>query len=220
LEIGPQRSLSAPEWLVGEKPMARQAADPTEAKEIDNDGHERDLVLAAQRGDMEAFRKLYDAHRERIWSLVVFSIGDSQQAQDVLQVVFLKVFRGIRSFRFQSKLFTWIYRIARNECRNHRRRRGAPHVPLEAILGSHDEIDMRLIGNDHLELMEREVMIQRAVMQLPIKMREVVVLKYLEELSYREIGQVLGCAAGTVASRLNRALAELEERLRPFARRI
>jgi RNA polymerase sigma-70 factor (ECF subfamily) len=182
---------------------------------IGNDEQERSLTMAAQRGNSEAFREIYDAYRERIWTLVVYSIGDSLQAQDVLQTVFFKAFRGLRSFRFQSSLFTWLYRIARNECLNDQRRRNAAHVPLEAILGSSDEIDTRPISNGHEA---RRVILQNAVKQLPLKMRDVVVLKYLEGLSYEEMSRVLGCAPGTVASRLNRALEELEERLRPFRR--
>jgi RNA polymerase sigma-70 factor (ECF subfamily) len=63
---------------------------------------------------------------------------------------------------------------------------------------------------------ERERILKEAVQRLPVKMRDVIVLKYIEELSYEEIGRALGCASGTVASRLNRALAELGERLGPF----
>jgi len=177
---------------------------------------ERSLVAAARRGDSEAIREIYDSYRERIWTLVFYSVGDALQAQDVLQTVFFKVFRGLRGFRFQSSLFTWIYRIAHNECQNHRRRNGASHVPLEAILGSPDEIDPRPAANGQDARVERDLILRRALMMLPFKMREVVVLKYLEELSYEEMSRALGCAPGTVASRLNRALAELEERLRPF----
>jgi len=195
--------------------MATQILDGTGAIRLGLDEQERSLALAAQRGDQAAFRELYDAYRERIWTLIVYSIGDALQAQDVLQTVFLKAFRGLRSFKFQSSLFTWIYRIACNECRNYHRRRGIRHVPLETILGSSDEMDKRPIA-DGLEA--RRAILRNAVMQLPFKMRDVVLLKYIEELSYGEMSRVLGCSPGTVASRLNRALAELEERLRPFRR--
>lgn len=203
----------AQEGVLGEKPTATQSLDATEAMRNGNGKRERALVMAARQGDSGAFRELYDMYRERIWTLIVYSVGDSLQAQDVLQNVFFKVFRGLRSFRFQSSLFTWIYRIARNECWNHNRRRGVAHLPLKAILGSSDEIDTKPIP-DGRDL--RKAILDNAVKQLPFKMREVVVLRYLEGLSYEEISRVLGCALGTVASRLNRALAELEERLRPF----
>jgi RNA polymerase sigma-70 factor, ECF subfamily len=185
--------------------------------EILNSTLERDLVVAAQAGDALAFRELYEAYRDRIYSLIVYSIGDPAHTQDVLQTVFFKIFRGLGKFRFESSLSTWIYRIAHNECQDHHRRRVTPHVPLEAILGSGDEIDSRPGSDQQHAQQERETIIRQALMQLPFKMREVVVLKYVEGLSYDEMSKALGCAPGTVASRLNRALAALEERLRPFA---
>jgi RNA polymerase sigma-70 factor (ECF subfamily) len=174
---------------------------------------ERSIVLAARRGDEDAFRELYRAYRDPVWTLVVSLVGDSSQAQDVMQNVFFKAFRGLGGFRFEAGLFTWIYRIAHNECLNHLRRRDVPPVPLEAILGSGDEIDRPRVS-DREEA--RQAALRDAVQQLPFKMREVVILKYQEGLSYMEMSRVLGCAPGTVASRLNRALAELEMLLRPF----
>ena len=173
---------------------------------------ERRIVLAAQRGDEEAFRELYQTFRDPIWALVNSLIGDPLQAQDILQNVFFKAFRGLGGFRFQSGLFTWIYRIAHNECRNHLRKRNVPFIPLEAVLGSQDEIDRARVF-DRSEA--RKAALRAAVMELPFKMREVIALKYLQDLSYKEMSRILGCPPGTVASRLNRALAELEVRLRP-----
>ncbi len=204
--------------MLNEKPIAALGLEPTTVGRIDRGERERDLVLAAQRGDSRAIQELYDSYRERIRALVLYSVGDSLQAQDVLQTIFFKVFRGLQSFRFQSSLFTWIYRIAHNECQNHLRRRSAPQVPLEAIMGSRDEIDPKPASTGPNARLERDLIIQQAVMQLPFKMREVVVLKYLEGLSYEEMSRVLGCAPGTIASRLNRALSELGERLQPFRR--
>jgi RNA polymerase sigma-70 factor (ECF subfamily) len=172
---------------------------------------ERSAVLAARDGDEAAFRELYEAYRDPVWTLVLSLVGDPLQAQDILQNVFFKAFRGLGGFRFQSGLYTWIYRIALNECRNHLGRKDAPLLPLEAILGRREEIDWARAADrsDACRAALRE-----AVMQLPFKMREVVVLKYVGGLSYSEMSRVLRCPPGTVASRLNRALAELEARLR------
>ena len=169
------------------------------------------LVDAARNGDEAALREIYRAYREPVWSLAVSLMGDPLQAQDVVQVVFFKVFRGLAGFRRRSSLFTWIYRIARNECRSQLRRRAVPAVPLESIRGSRFEAaDGRAQAEDRADA----DLLRRAVSRLPFKMREVVVLKYQEDLSYEEISKVLRCPPGTVASRLNRALAELEARLR------
>ena len=176
---------------------------------------ERSIVLAARRGDEDAFRGLYDAYREPVRRLVSGLVGDPVQAQDILQNVFLKAFRGLAGFRLQSCLFTWIYRIARNECLNHLRTRNAYLVPLGAIACSYEETDGAL--DAHSQRARRDEL-REAVARLPFKMREVIVLKYMEDLSYREMSRILGCPPGTVASRLARALAELEARLRPSGR--
>ena len=187
------------------------SSDETVARVAPDDG-EKCLILAARRGDEEAFREIYRTYRESVWSVVISLVGDPVQAQDILQNVFFKAFRGLAGFRFRSSLFTWIYRIARNECRNHLRKRGLPIVPLEDILGSRYEADVARIPDGARNSPDA---LTSAVMQLPFKMREVVVLKYQEDLSYDEMSRILGCPPGTVASRLNRALAELETRLRP-----
>jgi len=174
-------------------------------------GRDRSLVLAARRGDEEAFREIYRTYREPVWSVILSLVGDPLQAQDILQNVFFKAFRGLPGFRFRSALFTWIYRIACNECRNHLRRRSVPAVPLDAILGSRFEAaDADLPDGARA----RTDALKSAVLALPFKMREVVVLKYREDLSYEEMSRILGCPPGTVASRLNRALAELGTRMR------
>jgi RNA polymerase sigma-70 factor (ECF subfamily) len=200
--------------VLTEVPQRRPEASPLTAAQAG--AEERRLVLAAQRGEPSAVRELYQSYRERIWTAILFSIGDTQQAQDVLQTVFFKVFRGLGSFRFESSLFTWIYRIARNECWNHRRRRPQPCIPLDSILGSRDEMDPNPLSGGPDASADRDRFLEQVLMELPFKMREVIVLKYREGLSYDEMSRALGCAPGTVASRLNRALAELEARLRPL----
>lgn len=173
---------------------------------------EKLLVLAARRGDEAAFREIYRTYRQPVWNIVLSLVGDPVQAQDIVQVVFFKAFRGLGGFRFRAALLTWIFRIARNECRNHLRRRDLPAVPLDGILGSRYEAD----GAGRPDTAPaRADAVKRAVLGLPIKMREVVVLRYQQDLSYDEISRILRCPAGTVASRLNRALAELGSRLAP-----
>jgi RNA polymerase sigma-70 factor (ECF subfamily) len=193
--------------------MAAPGLDQAAVLETAEAERERRLALASRAGDEAAFRELYEAYRDRIWTLILYSVGDVSEAQDILQTVFLKAYRGLGGFRFRSSLFTWIYRIARNECRNYHRRRGVPPLPLEAVLERGDEIDQRSGPRDQDA---NRVVLRTALLRLSPKMREAVVLRYLEGLSYEEIGRVLGCSSGTVASRLNRALAGLEEILRPF----
>lgn len=183
-----------------------------------SDIEERELVIAAQRGDRAAFKEIYDRFRDRVYNLAFYSLGESLAAEDVLQIVFMKIHRGLPDFRFESQLATWIYRIALNQCLNENRRRVAQHVPLESLLGSGDEIDVSSLPDDKQAHNERREIIRQAVMELSPKLRSVIALKYLEGLSYDEMAQVLECSPGTVASRLNRALAQMEARLRPLRR--
>jgi RNA polymerase sigma-70 factor (ECF subfamily) len=177
---------------------------------------ERDLIAAAQQGDRAAFKAIYENHRDRVYNLVFYCLKDVRLIEDVLQNIFLKVYRGLPGFRFEANLATWIYRVTINECQNQNRRSNARQVPFETILGSSEEIDLSSLPDDWHARNERSEIVQRAVLQLSPKLRAVVVLKYLEGLSYDEIAETLECAPGTVASRLNRALEELELRLHPL----
>jgi RNA polymerase sigma-70 factor, ECF subfamily len=186
--------------------------------ESQTNSDERDMIAAAQRGDRTAFKSLYDRYRDRIYNLIFYSMGDELSAEDVLQIVFVKVHRGLPRFRFEASFATWIYRITINECLNQQRGRGAQHIPFEALLGSDEEHNPGAAADlQHAEGERREI-IHRAVMELSPKLRAVVALKYLEGFTYEEIASVLECSPGTVASRLNRALRELEARLRPLRR--
>jgi RNA polymerase sigma-70 factor (ECF subfamily) len=185
-------------------------------QQIYSNTEERELIAAAQQGDRAAFKALYENHRDRVYNLIFYCLTDVRLIEDVLQNVFLKVYRGLPQFRFEANLATWIYRVTINECQNQNRRNGARYVPFETILGSGEEIDLASTPDDWHARNERREIVQQAVLQLSPKLRAVVVLKYLEGLSYDEIAETLECAPGTVASRLNRALEELESRLRPL----
>jgi RNA polymerase sigma-70 factor (ECF subfamily) len=175
-------------------------------------------VRAVQRGDSTSFKQLYDRYRDQVYNLAYYSLGEGLWAEDVLQIIFLKVYRGLGDFRFESTLSTWIYRIALNECMNQQRSRRPNAVPLEAILGSDDELDLGPRPDYRHDQNQRDEVIHQAIMELPPKLRTVIALKYLDGLSYEEIAAVLQCAPGTVASRLSRALSQLEARLRPLKR--
>jgi RNA polymerase sigma-70 factor (ECF subfamily) len=185
-------------------------------QQVYSNTEERDLIAAAQQGDRAAFKAIYENHRNRVYNLIFYCLSDVRLVEDVLQNVFLKIYRGLPGFRFEANLATWIYRVTINECQNQNRRSSARYVPFEIILGSGEEIDTSSIPDDWHARNERREIVQRAILQLSPKLRAVVVLKYLEGLSYDEIAETLECAPGTVASRLNRALEELESRLRPL----
>ena len=177
--------------------------------------NERELILAAQKGDTGAFKELYEYYSDRIFTLLSYSLNDSAAAEDALQTVFVKVFEALPFFRLESSFLTWIYRVALNECKNRKRRRKL-FVPISRETEDLHHIDPGPAPDHQHAVQQASRLIHDAVMDLKPKYRAVVVLKYLEELSYEEIAVVLGCSQGTVATRLHRALAILEKKLRRF----
>lgn len=175
--------------------------------------NEKALIIAAQSGEMNAFQELYDHYRDQIHSLIYYSLNDSAQVEDTLQTVFIKVYKALPYFRLESSLLTWVYRVALNECKNRRRRRNR-YVSLSEIDGAFRQATSDVTPERIHESQEVAERLRAAVRSLKPKHQQVILLKYLEDLSYEEVAKVIGCSAGTVASRLYRALQILESRLR------
>ena len=181
------------------------------ALEISSDD---ELLRLMRNGDEEAFVLLYRRCHAGIYRFVLQMCGSPALAEDVTQEVFLALIRGTESFdSTRGSLKPFLYGVARNQIL-YRLRRERFYVPLEA-----DESIEAHAGSKPLEELTRTEMVdavRRAVLSLPERYREVVVLCDLEELSYLESAQILGCAVGTVRSRLHRARAMLLEKLQPL----
>lgn len=175
------------------------------------DGNDREVVESCQRGDYDAFRALFEAHRDRVYSIALRYSGDPAAAMDIAQETFLKVWSSIGDFRGESSFESWLYRIVVNRCLDYRRRgrRWMPYLTelFDAVVAPAESALHRLLRSE----VEHDV--QQIVAKLPPEQRVVVVLRYTEGLSYEQIAEVAGCSAGTVASRLNRAHKTLERRL-------
>lgn len=170
------------------------------------------LIAACQRGDREAFRLLFEAHKDRVYSVALYFFGgDDAQAADITQQVFLKLFTKIAQFRSESEFTTWLHRLTTNACVDERRK-VRRLTQLDETAGPQF---VAAAGGQEERYARREVAerITEAVAELKPKLRVVVLLKYFEGLSYEEMAQALGCSKGTVASRLNRGHAMLARRL-------
>ena len=167
-----------------------------------------------------ACSELVAEHQRMVVQLAMNLLSDRDEALDLSQEVFLRVFRTIHRFRGQSSLRTWIYRIAVNQARNRhrfwRRRHRADQVSLDQHIAAHgDFVSAGEATPDRLlaqkELGER---LQTALDHLPFDQRTAIVLREIDGLSYEEIGFSLGIAVGTVKSRLARAREALRAQLR------
>lgn len=170
--------------------------------------------------DEAAFNVLVTTYERRVFALVFRMLGRRDEAEDLAQEVFVQVFKAIDQFRGDSKLSTWIYRIAVNLCKNRakylsRRHAGnqddvdalAERAPLTAAKG----VSVGGISrpDELVEGMQLEVVVKRAIAQIDPDFREVLVLRDVEDLSYEEIASVTGLPDGTVKSRIHRARAQL-----------
>ena len=174
------------------------------------EGTERELIEACRRGERDAFQALFEAYKDRVYSVALRFSGEPAAAMDIAQDTFVKLFDCIQDFRGESSFDTWVYRMVANRCLD--RRRGQRRLlPLAAGLLA----KLRAPDDSLRELLAREFRgrVRSAIDRLPADLRIVVVLRYTQGLSYDEIAEVLGCAPGTVASRLHRAHKELERRL-------
>jgi RNA polymerase sigma-70 factor (ECF subfamily) len=178
------------------------------------------LVQQCASGDEAACARLMSDHQRMVYQLAFHLLGDAQEALDLSQEVFLRVFRTLPSFRGQSTLRTWIYRIVVNQASNRlrwwRRRHRAQQVPLEEHAATHGDLpDQRNAAMPDRLLQQREVAdrVWGALGQLPFDQRTVIVLREIDGLSYEEIAESLGVAVGTVKSRLARARGTLRAAL-------
>jgi RNA polymerase sigma-70 factor (ECF subfamily) len=170
------------------------------------------LIAACQQGDREAFHQLFEAHKDRVYSIALHFSGNEATAHDIAQQVFLKLMTNIQQFHFQAEFTTWLYRMVANACFDEQRR-WRRFIPF----GEATEVQtMRTKENIEVNFSRTELSetVRKAISTLKPKLRLPIVLKYIEGLSYEEIAQVLDCSPGTVASRMNRGHKALAHQLR------
>ena len=184
-------------------------------------GREAALIQRCAARDEDACAELVAEHQRMVYQLSLNLLSDHNEALDLSQEVFLRVFRTLPRFRCQSALRTWIYRIVVNQARNRqrwwRRRHRAQQISLDEHIRDHGELPApgnggspdRILGQKRLG--ER---IRIALEHLPFDQRTALVLREIDGLSYEEIGFSLGIAVGTVKSRLARAREALRAQLR------
>ena len=184
---------------------------------------ESELLTELQAGSETAFDWLVTHYHAPVYNLILGMLGDASDAADGTQEVFLKAFRGIRGFRHGSSLKTWLYRIAIREALNHKRwfkRHLQKTVSIDADLEEgreHLEIeDLCATPFEQLAAREMQLVVQRALLNVPHVFRVAVILRDLEGFSYEEVAEILECSIGTVKSRILRGRRALKEILQPL----
>jgi RNA polymerase sigma-70 factor, ECF subfamily len=169
---------------------------------------EQELVERCRRGELGAFEELYRAHSGRLYSLAVRMLGNPADAEDQLQEIFLSAHRKLESFRGDSALGTWLYRLAMNQILDHVRSRAARTGQLTDGL---DDATVLADAGGH-KLGDRaidRIDLERALAELPEGCRAAFVLHDVEGLEHREVSEVLGIAEGTSKSQVHKARLRL-----------
>jgi len=179
-------------------------------------GEEKDLIEACKRGDSSALKEIYECYKDKVHSLGYYMTHDREAARDITQQVFLKLFGSILTFQYRASFSSWLFRLAMNVCRDYQRARRRLKLFSADWAASHSTTDLMPSLEEKLVKEKLSEAVQKVVMNMSPKLRTVVVLKYIEDLSYSQIAELLGCSIGTVSSRLNRSHKILAEELKQF----
>ncbi len=178
------------------------------------------LIIDVQKGDMKAFEKLVYRYDRHVLNIAKSFKNDDDDAKDIYQEVFLRVFRGLKNFQFKSEFSTWLFRITTNVCITHQSRKKG-HDSIDREIGTEDN-DTKLVGDvlsDHKSSDELVIgsdtsnHIQMALNELPPKQKMVFTLKHYEEYKIREIADIMQCTEGAVKKYLYTATHKLRSML-------
>ncbi len=170
---------------------------------------QENIIARARRGDADAFEQLVVAYRDQVFRLALRMCGSEADADEVAQEAFLSAWKALPNFRGESQFSTWLYQLTTHAAIDLMRREKR-QIAADDITGV-NAADPAPSPQQQAEQSEQREIVRDAILQLAPEQREVVVLRFMEELSYEEIGAVLKLPSGTVKSRLNRAKAQLKE---------
>lgn len=185
------------------------------------DGIEKLLVAKSKKGDIIAFEELISGYEKKAYNIAYRMMGNEEDAKDMAQEAFIKIYKSIKNFREESSFSTWLYRIVTNVCLDEiRKRKRNNTLPLEINIESdkgaaHIEIGAdKETPEDIFERIEKRQLILNAINSLNEDYKTVIVLRDIQGFGYEEIASMLSCSLGTIKSRINRARNALKDKLR------
>ena len=183
----------------------------------------RDNLLIEQclKGQQSSFSELIDEYKNMVFSLSYKMTNSLEDAEDISQEVFIRVYKSLYNFNPNYKFSTWLYQMTLNLCRDRFRKGKIPSVSLDSPLNKDDQKDLRSIIPDNQNNPEDIIMgveqtnfINDLITSLPLKYREVIILRHLKDLSYDEMSKILNISLGSVKTRLFRARELLKNKLK------
>jgi RNA polymerase sigma-70 factor (ECF subfamily) len=204
------RWVPAPAGWDPEMTSRESAADEARSTADLQDADDRSLVSAFLAGRREAFDVIVERHRRHVYQLCYRFLGNHEDASDLAQDVFVRAFKGLRNFKGDASLGTWLYRVGVNACLNRVSVKRPATEPIEAA----QHIDAR--SDDPLDRVlrhERAVVVRTAIQRLPRKQRATLMLRVYQDLTHEEISEILGSSVGAVKANFFHALNNLKRLL-------
>ncbi len=185
---------------------------------------ENELIKKAQEGDISSFEQLIRKYDAKVLSLTYSMVGNREDAQDLYQEIFLRVYKSLSGFRFNSTFYTWMYRIVVNQCINFRKKRQREQLLSaskdDSGIDIFDRMESKtLTPEEALINSELSELINKAVDKLPEKQRMVFILRHYEGKKIAEIAEIMKCTDGTVKNYLFRTSEKLKKCLKEYRKK-
>jgi len=185
---------------------------------------EKQLIQALRNSDESAFRELIKKHELNVYNTCIGMLGDEDNAKDISQDVFIEVFRSIHKFRGNSKLSTWLYRLAVNKSLNHirdnKKHRIVKSIQRFFINDKNESLDLEDFGSKNaeqeIEQNQHSIALRQALNKLPENQKTAFVLKNYDDLSYKQIAEVMELSHSSIESLIHRARTNLQKHLEGY----
>jgi RNA polymerase sigma-70 factor (ECF subfamily) len=181
------------------------------------DREETDMISRCQQGDQDALKEIFEKYHKKVYGIAYGVVRQREEALDIVQEVFIKLFRSIKNFKGRSQFYTYLYRMVMNTAIDHARKTGKQFVSSLDEEGSFEPSDNVEQGPERVLLQkELEGRVKLAMDKLPSEQKAALIFRDVEGLSYQEMSEAMGCSIGTVMSRLHYARRRIQELLKDY----
>jgi len=181
------------------------------------DHEENEMISRCQQGDQEASKEIFDKYNKKVYRIAYGVVRQREEALDIVQEVFIKLFRSIKNFKGKSHFYTYLYRMVMNTAIDHARKTGKQFISSLDEEGSFEPSDELEKGPERILLQkELEERVKLAMEKLSAEQRAALIFRDVEGLSYQEMAEAMGCSIGTVMSRLHYGRKRVQELLKDY----
>jgi RNA polymerase sigma-70 factor (ECF subfamily) len=180
---------------------------------------ETEMISRCQQGDQEGLKEIFDKYHKKVYRIAYGVVRQREEALDVVQEVFIKLFRSIKNFKGRSHFYTYLYRMVMNTAIDHARKAGKQFMSSLNEEGSFEPSDEVEKGPERILLQkELEERVKLAMDKLPAEQKAALIFRDVEGLSYQEMAEAMGCSIGTVMSRLHYGRKRMQESLKDYVK--